>query len=453
MRIPLFLRILLILVIPFFQILIITGFLNIPALRSFSINYSLYFILMGFIFTIFLAYLTSKNISEAIRRISLLLSTHENINFSTKDSRDMPLEMENLIFSVKEAEKQNASNQASLIADKQMFNSILENMTDGILIADQNGIVLMINSSAGQIFHVSLQESIKHSLAEVIRDHRINELFEKCSQSHKQEMINIEIAPERTFIQCIATPLDPGQFGSILFLFQNLTRIRQLEIIRRDFVSNVSHELRTPLTSLKLIAETLQQGAIEDPTTAKHFIQKMDAEIDNLTHLVEELLELSRIESGRVPLEKRYVKTRDLLDNACERMVLQAQRAGLTLNNSSKPELPEIFVDPPRLEQVLINLIHNAIKYTAPGGKVEVSAYQESSDIVFSVKDNGKGIPYSALERVFERFYKSDRSRSERGTGLGLSISRRLVEAHNGKIWAESQLGQGSTFYFRIPLN
>ena len=364
----------------------------------------------------------------------------------------MPPEIEELFLLIKESSRKNAEIQAALVADRKMFNSILENMNDGILIADQNGIVTMVNKTASKIFNITQQDAVNHSLAEVLRDHRFNELFEKSSRSKQQEMVSFETAPEKSYIQCIATPLYPELPGSILFLFQDLTRIRQLEIIRRDFVSNVSHELRTPLTSLKLITETLQEVALEDPTAAKRFIEKMDGEVDNLTQLVEELLELSKIESGRVPLEKQYIKPSDLVNTACERMVLQVQRAGLKLVNSVKSELPALLIDAPRLEQVLVNLIHNAIKFTSPGGEIEVSSYQESDFIIFFVRDNGKGIPPKDLERIFERFYKTDRSRSERGTGLGLSISRHLVEAHNGKIWVESQIGQGSTFYFRIPL-
>ena len=192
-----------------------------------------------------------------------------------------------------------------LDTDRKLFNSTLGNMNDGILIADQKGIVTLTNNTVRQIFHIEEMNTVDQSLAEVIRDYRINELFEKCSNSKQQEIVSFETGPEKTFIQCIATPLDPEIPGSILFLFQDLTRVRQLEIIRRDFVSNVSHELRTPLTSIKLITETLQDGAIDDPAIARNFIEKMNGEVDNLTQLVEELLELSKIESGRVPLEKR----------------------------------------------------------------------------------------------------------------------------------------------------
>lgn len=452
MRMPIFWRFFVILIIPFLQILIITGFISLPPFESFIKENTFLFLIIGFIASAILIFLTSiKYTSDVSKLNDFLLNPKSEINL-TKGLKRISPEIEKLFLAIKETNFHNKEVQVSLDADKKLFNSILGNMNDGILIADQNGIITLTNNSANKIFNISEQGVINHSLAEVIRDYRINELFEKCTNSQKQEMISLEIAPEKTFIQCIATPLDPEISGSILFLFQDLTRIRQLEIIRRDFVSNVSHELRTPLTSLKLITETLQDGTIADPAIAKNFIEKMDSEVDNLTQLVEELLELSKIESGRVPLEKRFIKPEGFIYSACERMTLQANRAGLSLKNSVKPVLPNTLVDPKRLEQVLVNLIHNAIKFTPPGGEVEVNAYQESEFIVYSVKDNGKGIPPKDLERIFERFYKTDRSRSERGTGLGLSISRHLVEAHNGKIWAESQPGQGSTFFFRIPI-
>ena len=240
--------------------------------------------------------------------------------------------------------------------------------------------------------------------------------------------------------------------GNILFIFQDLTRIRQLEVIRRDFVSNVSHELRTPLTSLKLITETLQAGTIKDPAEEKMFVDRMDGEVDNLTQIVEELLELSRIESGRVPLEKQWIKPYELLKEICDRMQLQAKRAGLILSYQCDENLPKTFIDPIRLGRVLVNLIHNAIKFTPPGGHIDASAYRENENIIFFVKDTGVGIPQKDLERIFERFYKTDASRSNHGTGLGLSISKHIIETHGGKIWAESTPTQGSKILFNIPL-
>ena len=178
----------------------------------------------------------------------------------------------------------------------------------------------------------------------------------------------------------------------------------------------------------------------------------MDIEIDTLTQLVQELLELSRIESGRVPLQLKSMTPHALLTPAIERMNLQAERGGLSLSLDCTLDLPEVKVDPERIEQVLVNLIHNAIKFTPPNGEIIVSAYQEGNKIGFKVKDSGVGIAPADLSRIFERFYKADRARSSGGTGLGLSIARHLVEAHGGRIWAESEVGKGSAFYFSIPI-
>jgi two-component system phosphate regulon sensor histidine kinase PhoR len=238
----------------------------------------------------------------------------------------------------------------------------------------------------------------------------------------------------------------------VLLLFQDLTRIHQLEIIRQDFVSNVSHELRTPLASLKALVETLQESASHDLEASNKFLGMMDIEIDKLTQIVQELLELSKIESGRVPLDKRNTSPNDLLINVAERMQLQVQRGKLDLIINAQQKIPDIMVDVNQIEQVLVNLIHNAIKFTLPGGKITLSAFQQKNELVISVKDTGIGIPPRDIKRIFERFYKVDRARSAHGTGLGLSIARHLVEAHGGNIWVESIQTKGSTFFFSIPL-
>jgi two-component system phosphate regulon sensor histidine kinase PhoR len=243
---------------------------------------------------------------------------------------------------------------------------------------------------------------------------------------------------------------------------QNLTRIRQLETIRRDFISNLSHELRTPLASLKALTETLQDGALTDPEAAPRFLGRIVTEVDALTQMAQELLDLSRIESGQVELERKPTAPEKLLNSAAERMRLQAERAGLSLNVECNPNLPKVHADAPRIEQVLVNLIHNAVKFTPPGGDVALAAdilpapipheigEAGKGAVRFAVRDSGVGIPADDLPRIFERFYRVDKARAGGGTGLGLSISKHLVESHGGRIWVESVEGEGSTFYFTL---
>jgi two-component system phosphate regulon sensor histidine kinase PhoR len=242
------------------------------------------------------------------------------------------------------------------------------------------------------------------------------------------------------------------QTGGSLLLVQDLTRVRRLEKVRRDFISNISHELRTPLASLKALTETLRDGALADPKAAPRFLERIEIEVDVLTQMAQELLDLTLIESGQVPLDLVSVSPSKLLVSAVDRMHAQAERAGLILKVNDCSDLPPVLADAARLEQVLVNLIHNALKFTEPGGHVELSASVETPFIRFAVQDSGVGIPQDELERVFERFYKADRARSGGGTGLGLSITRHIVEAHRGLIWVESIEGRGSTFYFTIPV-
>ncbi len=332
------------------------------------------------------------------------------------------------------------------------LTAVLANMTDGILIVDQPGNVQLINLAAQRMFKVNETEALGHSLIEVVRNHQVAGLWRKSQATGEQQTTILETSPDRLLVQGIATPLQQSLPGSSLLVFQDLTRMRRLEMVRRDFVSNVSHELRTPLASLKALTETLMEGALEDPPAARRFLTRMEGEIDNLTQMVQELLELSRIESGKVPLERRSITPLELLTPAVERMQLQAERAGLDIALECQADLPPVSADPTRIEQVLVNLLHNAIKFTPPGGKITVSAYHEGASVIIFVKDTGVGISPDALPRIFERFYKADRARSGGGTGLGLSIARHLVEAHGGRIWAESMVSQGSTFYFSIPL-
>lgn len=338
-----------------------------------------------------------------------------------------------------------------LHAERSRLEAVLMNMTDGIIIVNAEGIVQRLNPAAARMFHTTLEKAVGRSLIEVVRQHQFVEVWRKCGLTGEQQNLSLEIATERLFVQAIASPLGAEMEGAVLLVFQDLTRLRRLETVRRDFVSNVSHELRTPLASVRALAETLSEGALEDPPAARRFLKQMEIEIDNITQMVHELLELSRIESGRVPLELRRINPCEFLEQAIQRMHMQAERAALTLRLECDQQLPDVYADSERIQQVLFNLIHNAVKFTRPGGEIVVTAQPREQDVIFAVRDTGVGIAPEDLTRIFERFYKADRSRSGGGTGLGLSIARHMVEAHNGRIWAESEMNQGSTFFFTLP--
>jgi len=337
---------------------------------------------------------------------------------------------------------------STLDSERARLATLLDQITDGVLIADAQGIIQFANPAAGRLFQTS--EPIKRSIAEVVRNHQLVEAWRRCQQTRRMQSESVELPARHQYLQLVVIP-DQHSSGSLL-LVQDLTRIRRLETVRRDFISNLSHELRTPLASLKALTETLQDGALDDPPAARRFIDQIQVEVDALTQMVTELLELSRIESGRFTLDLTPVSPRDLLFSASGRMQLQAERAGLSLRVECAEDLPKVKIDSQRLEQVLVNLIHNAVKFTRAGGEIVLLAEAEPGVVMFAVQDTGIGIPAEDVSRIFERFYRVDKSRAGSGTGLGLSIAKHIVEAHKGKIWAESIEGQGSTFYFTIPI-
>ncbi len=335
--------------------------------------------------------------------------------------------------------------------EQQKLSGLLSQMSDGVIIINPEGQISLINPAAEQIFNTVSVNAVGQSLVRAFGYFQLHELWETTHKTGEGNVISLEMVPQKRFLQVIATPLGGALQNFTLLLCQDMTHIRRLETVRRDFISNISHELRTPLASLKALTETLQLSAIDDPQNARHFLDRMETEIDALTQMVNELLELARIESGRVPLSLQSEDPCRLGQNAVNRLAMQAERAGLILQMDCPADLPRVMADGPRLEQVLVNIIHNAIKFTPSGGRVDLSISRQGQAVCFSVRDTGVGIPAELLPRVFERFYKTDPSRAEGGTGLGLSIARHLVEAHSGRIWAESQVGQGSTFYFTIP--
>ncbi len=338
-----------------------------------------------------------------------------------------------------------------LETERATLEAVLQKMTDGVMIVDVHGEVQLVNSAAEKLFLISRTTAIRKPLIEVIRHHQLVDMWQLCQDTGEIQQVDFEIGNHLS-LHGIASSLSPVIPGSTLLLFQDMTHQRRIETMRRDFISNISHELRTPLAALKALNETLQDGALDDPPAARRFLTQMETEVDSLSLMVSELLELSRIESGRVPLSLASTRPIDIVNPAYDRLRLQAERAGLSLTIECSNELPAVLADATRVQQVVVNLLHNAIKFTPTGGQVIVQVSQQDQAVRFSVADTGIGIAEEDLPRVFERFYKVDRSCASSGTGLGLAIARHLVEAHGGRIWVESVAGTGSTFHFTIPL-
>jgi two-component system phosphate regulon sensor histidine kinase PhoR len=261
----------------------------------------------------------------------------------------------------------------------------------------------------------------------------------------------------------------PLAVHGLVISLHEITTQRRIERVRRDFVANTSHELRTPLASIKLLAETLSGGAVEDPQTSHDFSLQIEREVDHLAQLVDELLDLSMIESGETQLAVESVDPAEVVSSLVERIRPVAERAGVRVRLDPMPSVegtPRAAADMARLGQALLNLAHNAVKYSHPGGEVRVGWRPMPADIRFQVADDGIGIPPAHQLRIFERFYKVDRSRARRNptdsvaqdasggsAGLGLAIVRHIAEAHGGSVGLESEEGAGSTFWIDVPLS
>ena len=242
--------------------------------------------------------------------------------------------------------------------------------------------------------------------------------------------------------------------GDAWLMLEDVSELRRLQRIRTEFIDNLSHELRTPLTTVSLLVETLAAEADALPPRAAERVAKIEVETGHLVQMVNELMDLSRIESGIVTAQLDDIDLGRLALTTGDRLRLFAERHGVTLEVSAPSAVPLVRGDRERLGQALVNLLHNAVKFSPPGSVVTVGVTSSETEVVVTVADHGPGIPRAAMPRIFERFYKADRARTRGagGTGLGLSIARHIVEAHGGRIWAESEEGAGSTFSFAIPI-
>ena len=403
-----------------------------------------------------LATLTSLFIAERIARpVRELTAVAERLSKGDLNARLTPStrdEVGRLTLSFNRMARRLQEQVATLSRERSRLAGILEHMADAVIITDREGQVQLINPAATRLLALDPPQAVGHSFRQLVRHPRLLELWRRAAACREEQTATIDTGVHGAYLHAIVTPLEQIDEQGFLVMLHDLTRLRQLEAVRRDLVSNISHELRTPLASLKALTDTLRDGALEDPKVAQRFLDRMEVEVDALIQLVQELLELSRIESGKAPLNLRATPVESALIPPVERLRAQAERAGLTLAMEVPHDLPPVLVDTERIHQVMTNLVHNAIKFTPNGGRITVSAEPRGDRVVISVADTGVGIAPEDQPRIFERFYKADRARSGGGTGLGLAIAKHIVQAHNGHIWVESQEGRGSTFYFSIPV-
>jgi len=350
-------------------------------------------------------------------------------------------------------ELEQSQKQAAFQSETQQA-ALLNSMVEGLLLLDESGRIQIANRAFLSLFELPGDVRGK-TILEALRIHELAELVDGMEVGG--QLLGHELrlpGPGERWLQTNAAAIsssDGQRFGTLL-VFHDLTRIKKLERTREEFVANVSHELRTPLSLIKGYAETLLDGAKDNPEVAGKFLQTIDRNAERLRLLIDDLLTISELESGRVKLNPRPVRLRPLIEKMVEDLKARPATKKIKFTN----EMPDLVVmaDADRLEQVLANLIDNAIKYGRPEGSVIAGGRDlEDGQIEAFIRDDGHGIPREALERIFERFYRVDkaRSREQGGTGLGLSIVKHIIQNHGGRVWAASEIEKGSTFFFTLP--
>lgn len=332
---------------------------------------------------------------------------------------------------------------------------ILSNMLEGVIAVDTNARVLFLNQAIARLFDIDPNNVSGKHVLEVVRQNQVNSLLQSVLSDQKNRTDEIRtFVPEEHVFEAIAAPLiEEGKTVGALLVLHDVTRVRKLEQVRRDFVANVSHEMRTPLASIKGFAETLRTGALADPKVAVEFLKSIEKHTDNMTALVEDLLDLTAIESGQRQPIKEKLALSDIVAEVVRGLAPVANKGKIQISIELGAALPLIEVDRRHVKQILANLLENAIKFNQEGGWVKIGAEKSGSHVHLTVSDSGPGIPAQDLPRIFERFYRVDngRSRSMGGTGLGLSIVKHLVEANGGTVRVDSAIGKGSMFSVAFP--
>jgi two-component system phosphate regulon sensor histidine kinase PhoR len=446
-----------------FFILLILFFLLLQSYLIFSVKKSfLLSSLISFLILLPLAYLILKYITQPIQAVTDLANrvasgrpgqgvpaeSNDELGRLSKAINEMSLQLENKIEEISR--------------EKDYLQTLLGGIMEGVLVVDARGRILMVNKALRQLLSLPPHVEDRTPL-EIIRNAELERALRQVLQDGENATLELTLpSPEGKTFEVNVVGIPPSSEGmvkedegrrGVIAVFHDITRLKELEKIRRDFVANVSHELRTPLTTIKGYAETLLEGALKEEV-ASQFVQVIKRHSDRLEKIVEDLLILSKIESKEFQLRIESLSVSDLVGDVLDFLKEPLNKKRISVSIGDLPPTLRVYGDRQYLEQVLINILDNAIKYGHERGKLIISATEtDQKEVEISVKDDGIGIPKEDLSRVFERFYRVDKGRSHElgGTGLGLSIVKHIVHAHGGKVWVESQLGEGSTFYFTLP--
>ena len=385
-----------------------------------------------------------REVTEGIGRIDAGDLGHRVRTEASGEAGDLVLAFNRMATSL-------TSMMGELSGERNKLSAVMETMSDGVIVVDSSGDVELLNGAAATLFGVD-PGSDREAPLSIGHDHELRQLVAACRSAREPQYAEIILTAGRRTVSAVATPLEEEPGGAVLVTLHDLTELRQVETSRREFVSNVSHELRTPLSSIKAMAETLEDGGLDDSSINADFIRRIHIEADRMTTLVNDLLDLTSLQSGQADMKPEQVDIASVIREEGSRYVQVARGLGIEARVLVPEDLPRVVAQEDRMRQVVRNLLDNALKFTPENGRIDLSASVNHDVVEVRVSDNGLGIPPESLPHIFERFYKVERSRRNEGSGLGLAIVKNIVQAYGGEVSVESREGEGSTFSFTLAV-
>ena len=416
--------------------------------------------LIGIIIASIIAYRYLYYITRPVKELTRAVKDIAGGNFSRRITNLPKNEFGELGISFNEMAKQLQQSMEALKIQNVKLETILNSMPEGIIAVDTKKNIMLINPSAKEIFLIKDNEKISgKNILENIRNNQIYKIIHHILINDKDNPMEIEIdSSKKKILRISSSPIryiaKHERIKGVILIIEDITQLRKLENVRKDFVANVSHELKTPITSIRGFIETLKSGEVEDENIQKRFLDIIDFESERLIRLIEDILILSDLENNLKSTTTDKIEIKEALNEIISIMTQLAMKKNIIITSDIQNGMLPLFFAKDKFKQMIINLIDNAIKYTPEGGKIKINAYQNNNQVEIEIKDTGIGIPKEDIPRLFERFYRvdKDRSRSAGGTGLGLAIVKHILELMNGKIKVESELGKGSSFILSIPL-
>lgn len=414
-------------------------------------------LLVLFLIAAFISYRIALGLTRPLEEITKVAKRIKNMDYRARVKVTKLDEIGELGYAINAMADSLQVQMTRIKQNESQLESVLANMINGIVMIDSSGHFVLMNKRAEEVLGFSARELVGRHFAEAKQQYELAQIIQEglTNKVHFRDEINFYYPEERLLeLNLVPIQLEGNDFGGVLLVLQDVSAIRRLERMRSEFVANVSHELKTPIAAVKGFAETLLGGAVKDEETARSFLQIIFDESDRLNRLIGDILELSKIESRRVPLMFSPVEMDTFISKTLTLLESEAAGKGIQLHKQVESGL-YVEADEDRLRQIIVNLLSNGINYTPEGGRVSIVIESMDEDHVrIQISDSGIGIPKKDLPRIFERFYRVDkaRSRSSGGTGLGLSIVKHLVELHKGTISVTSTAGVGTTFTLELPV-